>query len=228
MSAASAPRLEIKFVLPPAALADVERWLRTAPGAFSPAFPPRQVNSIYFDDPNFSAVGDNLDGITPRQKLRLRWYGSAPFPTEASTLEVKIKHGQLGSKRAWPLGPRPFAGRRWRDILADLRSEVAGLGPLLEGDVHASLLVRYQRRYLESADGNVRLTVDTDLRFHDQRLAISPSLSRAVPVPDMVVIEAKVATGYVDQLVPHLGRLGFRQTRFSKYVYGLIHCREII
>ena len=75
-------RYEIKFVLDNARLSDAMQWLYNNTTA-NKTYNNRQVNSIYFDDVDFSSVRDNLAGISQRNKLRLRWYGhqenSLPF-----------------------------------------------------------------------------------------------------------------------------------------------------
>ena len=42
---------------------------------FTNQYPQRKVNSIYFDDLNFSAIRENLDGVSNKKKIRVRWYG---------------------------------------------------------------------------------------------------------------------------------------------------------
>ena len=50
-------------------------WLIKNNG-FLRAYPNRTVNSLYYDNLKFSSIKDNLAGITPRNKYRLRWYGN--------------------------------------------------------------------------------------------------------------------------------------------------------
>ena len=54
-------------------------------------YPRRQVNSIYFDDLNYSSIIQNLDGFSEK-KFRLRWYGNK-FNLKNSVLEIKEKKG---------------------------------------------------------------------------------------------------------------------------------------
>ena len=42
---------------------------------FKNQYPPRKINSIYFDNNNLSNITQNLDGISNRVKYRVRWYG---------------------------------------------------------------------------------------------------------------------------------------------------------
>ena len=93
-------RYEIKFVLDNARLADVMQWLYNNTTA-NKSYDNRMVNSIYFDDIDFSSVRDNLAGIAQRNKLRLRWYGNQK--NSLPIFEVKTKNGRLGYKTAYPI-----------------------------------------------------------------------------------------------------------------------------
>lgn len=42
---------------------------------FYKQYPDRKVNSIYFDDINYSSIIENLDGVYQKKKIRVRWYG---------------------------------------------------------------------------------------------------------------------------------------------------------
>ena len=91
-------RYEIKFVLDNASLADVMQWLYNNTTA-NKSYDNRMVNSIYFDDLDFSSVSDNLAGVPNRLKTRLRWYQSKKNQhTSIPVLEQKIKTGRLGMK----------------------------------------------------------------------------------------------------------------------------------
>ena len=39
----------------------------------------RVVNSIYFDNLNFEIYNDSIEGLSPRKKIRLRYYGEELF-----------------------------------------------------------------------------------------------------------------------------------------------------
>ena len=40
---------------------------------FSVQYPKRKINSLYFDDLNYSSINENLDGISEKKKYRIRW-----------------------------------------------------------------------------------------------------------------------------------------------------------
>ena len=55
----------------------------------------RFINSIYYDDENFTTAQDNLSGISNRRKYRIRWYD---FEFKNFSYEIKIKKIILGKK----------------------------------------------------------------------------------------------------------------------------------
>ena len=52
----------------------------------------RKVNSIYFDDQNYSSIRENLDGVSEKKKYRIRWYGEKNILTDPN-FEIKSKKG---------------------------------------------------------------------------------------------------------------------------------------
>ena len=63
---------------------------------FVPQHEERKVNSIYFDK-NYQSLIDNLEGISERKKLRIRWYGDEN-KFKSFFIEEKIKKNFLSSK----------------------------------------------------------------------------------------------------------------------------------
>ena len=61
-------------------------------------YPSRKVNSIYFDDLNFSSVRENLDGVSNKKKIRVRWYGVKNKLIKPH-LEIKSKKVQKHQKK---------------------------------------------------------------------------------------------------------------------------------
>ena len=61
-------------------------------------FPKRKVNSIYFEDKNYSSIIQNLDGVNKKKKLRLRWYGDKSKIIDPK-FEFKNKIGFISKKK---------------------------------------------------------------------------------------------------------------------------------
>ena len=94
-------RYEIKFILDNANLSRIYQWIKERTFV-KKTYPNRQVNSLYFDDINYTSVKDNLAGISDRQKIRLRWYGKEE-DTNSPSFEFKLREGRLNWKESFPV-----------------------------------------------------------------------------------------------------------------------------
>jgi len=56
------------------------------------------VNSIYFDDQQFTSCQESLAGISLRTKVRLRWYDQ-PIACDDIFFEIKFRNGQFTRKQ---------------------------------------------------------------------------------------------------------------------------------
>ena len=86
-------RYEIKFVLNEVALSRFISWVYLDTNCRK-KYPERIVNSIYFDDLDFSSVSDNIAGVPNRLKTRLRWYQSeSMFDKNYEIFRIKEGYG---------------------------------------------------------------------------------------------------------------------------------------
>jgi SPX domain protein involved in polyphosphate accumulation len=188
---------------------------------FRRAYPPRWVNSCYFDTVDLTDVHEGLAGIPSRRKLRLRWYGDLDR-FDSAVLEHKQKEGALGCKVSVPVeGPVDLKDMDWRSLSAHVRA--ADLGPLawpFSRRTVPTSVVRYSRRYLLSGSRRVRLTVDSELVVYDQTLADCPNLTRRDLQQHVVVVEVKAEHFDEDEVRAICNDLPLRQVSFSKYVTG--------
>ena len=163
-----------------------------------------RVTSLYFDTPYDAALREKLDGVDRREKFRLRYYGD-----EAAwlKLEKKCKRGGLCSKRAARLsreeGERLLSGdsgfllRREEPLLRELYSKLQGSG------LTPRAVVCYDREAFLYAPGNVRVTLDRNLRtgtsvkdfFRPERFLLHP-------LEGLTVLEVKY-----DAFLPDLVRM---------------------
>jgi hypothetical protein len=214
-------RYEVKSVLPALELPRVRAWLRLHPAGFRTAYPPRLVQSLYLDSPDRHAFVENLSGAACRRKLRLRWYGEATDRIEA-TLEMKCKQGLVGWKESERVsGPLSLAGRRWPDLLGDLRRRLSGRSRIFLDLAGAPvLLVRYRRDYLVSADGHVRATVDREIETVDQTRHSGPRFGPVNSGDSEIVLEVKADEARRTEIERVLDRWPLRISRNSKFTGG--------
>jgi hypothetical protein len=214
-------RYEVKFVAEPRRYHELETWIRLHPAGFRTAYPPRQINSVYFDTPELDAYAENLTGASARSKVRLRWYGETDAP-QASTLEVKRRRNRLGWKLSYPGCALDLGREPWRRILARLRRALPPEGrPWLDAHPTPVLINRYHRQYFESSDGHVRATLDFRQSVFDQRLRSRPNLRFRADIPDTIVVEIKFHRSHYALGTRVIAGIPIRVSRNSKYVIGV-------
>ena len=80
---------------------------------FNKQHPNRRVNSIYFDDANYSSIIENLDGVSKKKKIRIRWYGEEDKLINP-ILEIKSKKGFEVKKESYEINE--LNGLKFNDI----------------------------------------------------------------------------------------------------------------
>jgi hypothetical protein len=183
--------------------------------------PVSTVRSIYFDDVRLSDCQANLDGISPRRKVRLRWYDSLT-PGEVLFFEVKWRENRVTGKHRLELRARRGVGELTFRQLIDELIEV--LPPEHVADLlrrsEPVVLVEYRREHFASADGRLRVTLDYDLAFYDQTGKRSISTSFPCRLPEMFVVETKGPEDCQREMKELLHPFAPRMGPCSKYVHG--------
>jgi len=203
-------------------LPEVLAWIRFHPAGFREVYPSRWVNNLYLDSPGLTDYHDHVSGTPNRSKSRIRWYGTFQGSIPRPVFERKFRRGALGGKRTFALPPLALNGgldeHRLRRMLCDVEPD-APVRPCLDL-CRPSLVNRYRRGYFQSADGDIRLTVDSELTFFAPEhtsawMATPPAAEHAL------VIEIKYSPAQADRAAEVAGRFPWRIARCSKYVLGI-------
>jgi len=215
-------RYERKFVIEGASLPQIENVVRLNKGLFFQEFAPRKINNIYFDSPSRELYRQNVDGLSTRTKVRVRWYGETIGKVSKPVLELKRKHGLLGAKDSVPLPSftldQHFNAQSARDLLRSTDKTIPFRDEL--DCMEPAMINYYSRKYFRSADKKVRVTLDFNLgfvKFHHHWNEFLVNLR----APPFIVLEVKYpdeANHIAAQLASHMP---FRMTKMSKYVFGL-------
>ena len=174
----------------------------------------RKINNIYLDNFLSDSVYENIEGLSKRNKYRIRWYGEK-FDLSQKTLEIKIKNEFLNKKEKINIS------RSKLDDYSEINNHVVCLKKrLLEKNksfylkifnLNPSLLNSYRRRYFYSSFFNIRLTIDNNLKFY------SP-VTKAHYLEQKIIIEVKY-----DKEIEFINEFDNLQlSRYSKYVKGYI------
>lgn len=185
-----------------------------------------RIRSLYFDTPADTALQEKLDGVNAREKFRIRYYNG---DLSYLVLEKKSKINGLCAKQscrvseaeaqrlvagddAWLLDPaRPLCAELYSKIRAQ------GLGP--------KTIVDYTREPFVFAPGNVRVTLDYDIRTGEFRTDFLNPETLTLPAGESpIILEVKWDAFLPDIIRDAVTLPGRRVSAFSKYaqcrIYG--------
>ena len=185
-----------------------------------------QIRSLYFDDRRDKALREKIDGVDRREKFRIRYYNGDP---SFIRLEKKSKWNGLGAKATAELS----AGEVQAIVDGDLAWMPDSGRPLVQELYHKMrsqglrprTIVDYTREPFVYAPGNVRVTLDYDIRTG---LGCVDFLDRAcvtVPAGEAVtILEVKWDAFLPGIIRDAVGLPNRRAGAFSKYaacrIYG--------
>jgi SPX domain protein involved in polyphosphate accumulation len=212
-------RYEIKFVLDGARLNEAMNWIYNNTTAVK-KYNKRVVNSIYFDDIEYSSVRDNLAGISERSKFRLRWYDDKY--EGAPMFEIKVREGRLGYKKLYKINS--LKGKNLQDIDFDKITfkcveDLMTQNVFLDNYLIPTLRVSYEREYYETYDG-IRITIDGNIKFSDAHLHCK--IDENISLPYLFkVMEVKFPPKLKDTVSELIRPLHMTNKRHSKYLIGM-------
>ncbi|MCL2495696.1 MAG: polyphosphate polymerase domain-containing protein [Oscillospiraceae bacterium] len=222
-----ANRYEIKYLLSGAQRDALVELLgrRMAPDVF----PQYLVQNFYYDTDGWDAARASLNQPAYKEKLRLRCYG-VPAGGSELHLELKRKYKGVVSKRRVSISAGEYAPGRAGALLAREDSQAAREMAfyLQRGPIREKAFLAYQRRaYVGIARENLRVTLDTDIRFRPDRLDfLHPDAGLRVLPSDMAVLEVKTPDNMPLWLSRALSGARLYPVPYSKY--GVCYIRYIL
>ena len=215
-------RYEVKFVLNEAALAGFLSWMYVSTNCRK-KYPTRTVNSVYFDDVNFTSVRDNLSVVPDRIKTRLRWYESENGnPSSTPIWERKLKAGRLGTKETVKLHDLRGAIHHapFSDVITLIKGELPESHLSSLDYLIPTLNVSYVRNYYEDFRG-LRITIDEDIRFKSNLSMNEPLNNNRQITYRSKIVELKFDPSFKNEVSDLIRPLRLTPVRHSKYLTGL-------
>ncbi len=184
------------------------------------------IRSLYFDNAADKALREKLDGISRREKFRIRFYNG---DTSVIRLEKKSKTGGRGKKQSVNLtavqvldlvnGRADWMADSQEDLIRELyiKMRIQRLRP--------KIIVDYIREPFIFGPGNVRVTLDYDIRTGFRCEDFLNPACITVPAGDAPMILEVKWDDFLPDIIRDAIRLpGRRVTAFSKYaqcrIYG--------
>ena len=185
------------------------------------------IRSLYFDDYENRCLRENEDGTDPREKFRIRIYNHS---TDRIMLECKRKERGKTHKTSCPLTEEQTRILMTGTPLPDIASQHPVLRKLtmlmLTHRMHPVVIVEYDRIPYVYKNGNVRITLDTNIRSSG---AVKAFLDETIPSRPVLGLGQQLLEVKYDEYLPdfiyrNLQLHSLRQTAFSKYYV----CRKYI
>lgn len=185
-----------------------------------------QIRSLYFDTPTDLALREKLDGVSEREKFRIRYYNMDPSVIH---LEKKVKRDGLGCKLSEPLtvqeaqrivdGDVEWMATSGRALLVELYSRMKA--QLLR----PRTIVDYTRIPFVYAPGNVRVTIDENIRTGLRCTDFLNPDCVTIPAGDPVILLEVKWDEYLPTVIRRAVQVKNRRAAaFSKYqacrIYG--------
>lgn len=176
------------------------------------------VKSLYFDNFMDKALREKVDGISKREKFRIRYYGN---DTSFIKLEKKSKINGLCNKQSAPLSAEECEKIISGDIGFLMDSDYELLKELYTKMKYQVLrpkcIVMYTRESFVYGPGNVRVTIDTDISGTNAiKDFFNPEL-KPLRLRNTSVLEVKWDE-YLPQIVRDAVQMKTRRSvAFSKY-----------
>lgn len=183
------------------------------------------IRSLYFDNISDKALREKVDGVNIREKFRIRYYNGN---TSIIHLEKKSKVNSLGNKQSAPLSAEQAQSivdgkTDWMldseyPLIRELYSKMTTQG------MEPKTIVDYTREPFIFPAGNVRVTIDYNIRSGMRCTDFLNPECVTVPVTDSVILEVKWDAFLPDIIRDAVSLADRREGAFSKYatcrIYG--------
>ena len=178
-----------------------------------------EIRSLYFDNLDDKVLREKLDGVSVLEKYRIRLYNNDPSVIH---LERKFKHGGLGYKDFTLLTPeqaRQIAGGDIGWMAGSTDEVILGFYSRLRSEgLAAKVIVDYTREPFVFGPGNVRVTLDYNIRTALRCTDFLNPNCITVPIPDLPCILEVKWDNYLPDVIRDIVQLGDRHsTAYSKY-----------
>lgn len=183
------------------------------------------IRSLYFDNYMDVALQDKISGINHREKFRIRCYNK---DFKFINLEKKSKINGLCSKIKAPISKdeaeailsckTEWMAKSEEPLIVELYSKMKS------GQLRPKSIVDYKREAYVYNPGNVRVTIDRDIRtglFSTD--LFNPDLPTIKAGDQQILLEVKYDS-FIPEVISNIIQLdGRRQTAFSKYAVSRIY-----
>ena len=204
-------RIERKFVFGKHNKENIEKFLLV--NNFKKVYPDRKINTIYLDTENFDNVRDNINGVSNRKKLRVRWYND-----NLDKMYIEIKNKK--NFNVWKNVEKINLKTNEKNLIEDLKKNFFNIKFKNNNDFNYKFVLKtnYKRSYWLSNNNKIRATIDIDINASSLN-----NFSKPVHLGDTVLefkfnpIHEKHFRDFFSNKFNHL-----RIQKYSKYVRSFL------
>ena len=178
-----------------------------------------RIRSLYFDNYDDKAVTDKLMGLSRREKFRVRYYNN---DTSFIRLEKKSKINKGCYKQS-----AVITSGQCEEIINGRADSLLSQDSPLFAELYAKMryqhlrprmIVDYFREAYVFTAGNVRITIDSDIRCSKNIAEFLDPGIPTIPSANAIVLEIKY-DGFLPDIIRDIVQIKNRNaTEFSKYV----------
>ena len=214
-------RYERKFVINNLNLTQILIAIYRSKFFFKNIYVSRKVNSIYFDDVNLSSINENLDGISEKTKIRVRWYGDSQI-IKNPILEIKKKREFYVNKETMPLelDNLEFLNSKNLYFLEDYLNNLEFLKKLnLKKKLILVSSTHYKRKYFLSANNLIRATLDDNQMSYS---FLSSKYNNIKKKYSDFILELKYSENIDEFVKSNIENFSLRLSKNSKYFKSIM------
>lgn len=182
------------------------------------------IRSLYFDNLHDKALMEKINGVNVREKFRIRYYN---YDSSVIHLEKKSKINGLCVKSSAPLtkeqtqaiidGDYEWMIKSNEPLIQELYSKMMSQG------LRPKTIVDYDREPFVFAAGNVRVTLDYNIRTGINCTDFLNPDCVTVPTENVIILEVKWDEYLPDIIRDIIQLTGCRTGNYSKYAVSRIY-----
>lgn len=215
-------RCELKFTTNNSNYYLILNWIKSNTEIFSKHYPPRLVNSIYFDTFSYDSYKENIYGLSKKTKIRYRWYEDF-FKNDNGFLEIKKRENIFNYKKIYKVNNLKINKKSNLKVIANKIKPKLDQEGLIEFQARPfpTIINQYFREYFINFNKNIRITIDKNIKIFDQRLSNKINLDVKTLYQDLMVVEFKFNESLFNKINELLRFFPIKSSKNSKYINAI-------
>ena len=184
-----------------------------------------KVRSLYYDNRDFSAYVEKINGINVRDKFRIRTYEIDENKISKIKIEMKSRVDQLVYKISNTISYKDFKLFERNKIFGNAKGLAVDLFlyNFFKFNLTPTTLVEYDREAYFSKKDDVRFTFDHNIRYAFDKNILAPYNNFKSCYKNAIIFEIKSDKNDIDWLSNIIRNHGLRSEPNSKYVKSVEH-----